>query len=110
MALKSDPYPPASYRLCVSQGQRCAPIAEKGRSTAVSEELPLLSAVLDLAGTVAEAGGKGLQGQLHPIVCITTGIWLLSSASYLLYSVAGAGLAPSQTWWLDLPVPLDQAA
>lgn len=40
---------------------------------------------------MAEAGGKGLQGQLHLLVCITTGIWLLSSSSYPLCNVAGAG-------------------
>lgn len=109
-ALKSDPFPPAACRLCVSLGHRCAPTAKKGRSAAASEELPLLPAVLDLAGAMAEADGKGLQGQLHPLVCITTGIWLLSSASYLLCSVAGAERAPSRTWWLHLHVPLDQAA
>lgn len=74
-ALKSDPSPPAACRFCVSQGHRRAPTAGKGRRcAAASEELPLLPAVLDLAGTMAEDGGKGLQGQLHCLVCLTTGI------------------------------------
>lgn len=90
-ALKSEPSLPAACRLCVSQGHRCAPTAGKGRSAAASEELPLLPAVLDLPGTTDEAGGKRLQGQLHPLVCVTTSIWLLSSASYPLCNVAGVG-------------------